>query len=96
MAMLAEGSFKSLFAGRPIPVDSMAPTAPRERPLDVSLGDQKPMIAVISDGEFAVGDQVGNRIMRLPEENKTFMNSIKQEVLMMNNLKKYFLEKGLE
>jgi ABC-2 type transport system permease protein len=73
MGLLLEGTFPSLYMGRSIPRDSLAPTPPQEAYLSATMGNRKPQVVIISDGEFAVGENAGGRILPLPEENKQFM-----------------------
>jgi ABC-2 type transport system permease protein len=73
MGLLAEGQFKSNFAGRSLPRDSMAPNPPQEAFLATTMNGRNPQVVVISDGEFAVGEQLGPNVMPLPEENKQVM-----------------------
>ena len=37
------------------------------------MNGRNPQVVVISDGEFAVGEQLGPNVMPLPEENKQVM-----------------------
>lgn len=76
MGLLMEGTFPSLFEGRPAPRDSAAPQAPTETFLPQTRQGANPRVILISDGEFATGDIIGERIMRLPEENKTAMMNL--------------------
>jgi ABC-2 type transport system permease protein len=76
MGLLLEGSFPSLYAGRSIPRDSLAPAPPQEAFLSATMTNRKPQVVLVSDGEFAVGENAGGRILPLPEENKQFMVNI--------------------
>lgn len=73
MGLLVEGKFPSNFAGRGIPRDSLAPNPPQEAFLTAPLAGHSPQVVLISDGEFAVGENAGGRILPLPEENKQLM-----------------------
>ncbi|MBL0016325.1 MAG: Gldg family protein [Bacteroidetes bacterium] len=73
MGLLVEGQFRSNFAGRGVPRDSMAPNPPQEAFLATTMNGRNPQVVVISDGEFAVGEQLGPNVMPLPEENKQVM-----------------------
>jgi ABC-2 type transport system permease protein len=73
MGLLVEGQFRSNFAGRGVPRDSMAPNPPQEAFLSTTMNGRNPQVVVISDGEFAVGEQLGPNVMPLPEENKQVM-----------------------
>lgn len=73
MGLLLEGQFRSNFAGRSVPRDSMAPNLPQENFAAQTMEGRKPMVVLISDGEFATGERVNGQVMRLPEENKQLM-----------------------
>ncbi len=73
MGLLMEGQFPSNYLGRTPPRDSLAPNPPQEAFLAAPLAGKKPMVVMISDGEFAVGESVGTQVLRLPEENKQLM-----------------------
>ncbi len=73
MGLLLEGQFSSTFAGRSIPKDSLAPNAPNEAFTGTTMAGKHPSVVLISDGEFATGEQVGGKVQRLPEENKQLM-----------------------
>lgn len=76
--LLMEGVFRSLFVGRQAPTDSLAPNPPKAKfgPQNNPIAPGK--IAVIADGEFAVGKSFrGERSPRLPYDNRTLlMNAI--------------------
>jgi gliding-associated putative ABC transporter substrate-binding component GldG len=76
--LLMEGVFRSLFLGREVPTDSLAPNLP-----DAQFGPQNNPIApgrmaIISDGEFVLGKEFrGERSPRLPYDNlDLLMNTI--------------------
>lgn len=73
MGLLVEGRFASNYIGRSIPRDSMAPNPPQEAFLAGTMSNRNPQVVFISDGEFAIGEQVGANILPLPEENKLAM-----------------------
>jgi ABC-2 type transport system permease protein len=76
MGLLMEGDFPSVFAGRSVPTDSFAPQPSLEPFLPATMDGRNPMVVLISDGEFAVGENAGGRLMRLPEENKQLMTNL--------------------
>lgn len=73
MGLLVEGKLPSVFAGRSIPTDSLAPNLPAETQLREVINGRKPQVVLISDGEFCIGEKVGSNVMPLPEENKAVM-----------------------
>lgn len=76
MGLILEGDMPSNFVGRTAPIDSFAPIPPQEPFLPKVAENRKPMVVIISDGEFATGDNIGGRVARLPEENKQFMTNL--------------------
>ncbi len=76
MGLIVEGNLPSNFVNRSQPVDSFAPNRPAEAFLPAVAAGRKPMVVLISDGEFAIGDNVGGRLARLPEENKLLMTNL--------------------
>lgn len=72
-AVLVEGKFQSLYAGRGIPVDSIVPQRPNE-PFTATVQEgTDPKMVIISDGEFAVGELINGELKPLPADNKTLM-----------------------
>lgn len=73
MGLLLEGSFPSNFLGRAIPKDSLAPNPPLETFIPVTLEGRNAQVVLIADGEFAIGERIGDNVLPLPEENKQLM-----------------------
>lgn len=75
MGMMIKGKFQSLYEGRPIPTDSNAPALPQEAQLNTSQNGRGRM-AIISDGEFPIGERIKGKIAPLPSDNKFFMMNL--------------------
>lgn len=75
IGVLMEGYFQSLFAGREIPTDSLAPKMPT-----APFGDKSALpgkMIVISDGNFPLGKQFRGKLGYMPYDNKAMlMNAI--------------------
>lgn len=74
--VLLEGKFNSQYVGRQIPTDSIVTQLPNEKFTPTSLPDVQPMMAVISDGEFAIGEYIQGRHKPLPADNKALMQNL--------------------
>jgi gliding-associated putative ABC transporter substrate-binding component GldG len=73
-SLLLTGSFQSTFQGRRPPVDTLAPAIqPEPAFVQASADSAKPMVAIISDGEFAVGESYQGQVGNLPGDNKIFV-----------------------
>ncbi|MEO0474182.1 MAG: hypothetical protein AAF206_31530, partial [Bacteroidota bacterium] len=76
MGLMAEGLFTSLFNGREAPTDSLAP----EKPSALFGARNNPSapgkIAMISDGEFALGKMSRGERQRIPYDNKDLLMNV--------------------
>jgi hypothetical protein len=72
-SLLLSGKFESNFVRRQVPADTFNVVQPEPPFVSQSLDSAAPMVAFISDGEFAIGEAFQGKVGNLPGDNKTFV-----------------------
>lgn len=74
--VLMEGRFQSLFIGREVPRDSAAPGPAEARFIFENFPQAPARMAVLSDGEFVLGNLFRGQRRYLPYDNKTLLMNV--------------------
>lgn len=72
-SILLSGKFESNFVRRKVPLDTFNVVQPEPPFVSNSADSAKPMVAMISDGEFAIGEAYQGKVGNLPGDNKAFV-----------------------
>lgn len=73
---LMEGEFQSLFIGRDVPMDTLANQEPEAQFIPQNFPQAPGRMAVISEGEFVLGNEFRGQRRYLPYDNKTLMMNV--------------------